>query len=1083
MGLEADEKQQVTEATSLRDPEDPFKPVAASKGKINWKVWRPRLCIATALLVAACLTAAIICAGVVPWQNYSEEVAPEAAIRNYYISVDEVTWTYTPGGENLCFANLSDYVNKTYNEMDILGTFKKAQYRAYTGEDFKTLLDQGDRWKHLGLLGPVIHAEAGDRIRIFLRNTLTVPVNLEPEGVSWSIEGLLYGVPPGRTVVYYINIPHEAGPPPDAEQSSLMYLYHSTINPTRHENGGLVGPIIVTRKGSANPDGTPKGIHREFITVFQIFNEIESVLAQKNANASLEAGWNTFRWAINGYSWCTLPGLDANVNETVRWYIGSLGTEDGMHNFHWHGNVLSIAGHNLDQFTAVPGTTHTADMYADNPGTWFYHCHVNMHMDGGMLALYRVHGPRPAPLPNSKEVVYYLGAIEGEWNYAPLDRNACGNNTGFDDTALTWLGEPTENKIGSRFIKARFVEYTDGTFTTIKERSPTDQYLGIVGPVFRAQVGQTLRIVFRNINMSFPASVHPHGVLYDKTGEGSPYNDGSSAEEHEDDVVHQGDTHTYIWEVPERAGPGPSDPSSVLWMYHSHVDETMDTNSGLMGGIIVTRANVQLHPDGTPADITREVVLFFSALDESASLYLEQNVAKYLPANVNTTELYASDDFHESNKHRGINGFMFCNMPKLQFEAGSRVRFHVMALGDITDLHVPNMGLGGNFLLYGHRGDSVIMSPGTMQDMEVTLTQPGTWDLECRVQEHTNGGMRAKYEVTNTFNTTSNGVVRTYYVQAEDVLWNYAPKGYVGCTQKDYAPRSARYLNKTAESIGNVYWKSMYREYTDATFTKPTHQPDFQGLMGPLLWAEIGDTIKVVFKNNLDFEVNFSPGGGLVAIGDAAAGESVAPGDVFEYMWVVPAEAGPAKGDLSTVAYGYTSTVDLASHQQLGLVGTIAIGKQGAFDIRGVPYGVDYFYPLLWEVFDENASPYLDRNLEMVRLDPATVDKNNDTFIESNMRHTVNGFMYCNMPPPPLQLGKVVRWIFVSIGSVEGLHAPMFVGQLLTDKDGPHEAVQLMPAVTRTYDMKAAMKGQFPMYCSVHDHVEAGMIASISVYQ
>jgi manganese oxidase len=47
--------------------------------------------------------------------------------------------------------------------------------------------------------------------------------------------------------------------------------------------------------------------------------------------------------------------------------------------------------------------------------------------------------------------------------------------------------------------------------------------------------------------------------------------------------VARGKTHTYVWKVPKRAGPGPMDPSTVLWMYHGHVDELADTNAGLIG--------------------------------------------------------------------------------------------------------------------------------------------------------------------------------------------------------------------------------------------------------------------------------------------------------------------------------------------------------------------------------------------------------------------------------------------------------------------------------------------------------------------
>ena len=42
----------------------------------------------------------------------------------------------------------------------------------------------------------------------------------------------------------------------------------------------------------------------------------------------------------------------------------------------------------------------TVDMLADNPGTWMFHCHVEDHMEGGMMAVYTVYSPptRACPL-------------------------------------------------------------------------------------------------------------------------------------------------------------------------------------------------------------------------------------------------------------------------------------------------------------------------------------------------------------------------------------------------------------------------------------------------------------------------------------------------------------------------------------------------------------------------------------------------------------------------------------------------------------------------------------------------------------
>src|SRR5581483_8713302 len=121
----------------------------------------------------------------------------------------------------------------------------------------------------------------------------------------------------------------------------------------------------------------------------------------------------------------------------------------------------------------------------------------------------------------------------------------------------------------------------------LQQRPADEQYLGILGPVIHATVGDTIKVVFRN-TCPFPTSVHPHGVFYTKSSEGAPYNDGTSGTDKADDGVRTGGTHTYIWEVPERAGPGPHDGSSVMWMYHSHTDEITDTYAGLVGPIVVT---------------------------------------------------------------------------------------------------------------------------------------------------------------------------------------------------------------------------------------------------------------------------------------------------------------------------------------------------------------------------------------------------------------------------------------------------------------------------------------------------------------
>jgi FtsP/CotA-like multicopper oxidase with cupredoxin domain len=38
------------------------------------------------------------------------------------------------------------------------------------------------------------------------------------------------------------------------------------------------------------------------------------------------------------------------------------------------------------------------------------------------------------------------------------------------------------------------------------------EYLGMLGPILRAEVGETIRVVFKN-NATHPFSMHPHGVF------------------------------------------------------------------------------------------------------------------------------------------------------------------------------------------------------------------------------------------------------------------------------------------------------------------------------------------------------------------------------------------------------------------------------------------------------------------------------------------------------------------------------------------------------------------------------------------
>ena len=350
---------------------------------------------------------------------------------------------------------------------------------------------------------------------------------------------------------------------------------------------------------------------------------------------------------------------------------------------------------------------------------------------------------------------YYVAADELDWDYAPSGIDQMMGMP-FEGMAKFFM-EHGPHRIGHVYKKAIYREYTDATFTQLKPRAADEQYLGILGPILRAEVGDTIKVVFKN-NGTHPYSMHPHGVFYEKASEGVAYNDGSSAADKEGGHVAPGQTHTYIWEVPERAGPGPSDPNSIVWLYHSHTNELMDVNSGLIGAMIVTRKGMAL-PDGRPKDVDKEFVTLFMIFDENQSWFIDENIKRHTddPAGTKKDEATPMDwqglfdfvlpgGFSGANERFAINGMQYANLPMMTMKKGDRVRWYVITMGNGFNLHTPHWH--GNVVLdHGSRTDVLVLASAQMKTVDMVPDDPGVWLYHCHLSDHMEGGMVARYEV------------------------------------------------------------------------------------------------------------------------------------------------------------------------------------------------------------------------------------------------------------------------------------------------------------------------------------------------
>ncbi|XP_047298654.1 hephaestin isoform X9 [Homo sapiens] len=737
----------------------------------------------------------------------------DGATRVYYLGIRDVQWNYAPKGRNVITNQPldSDIVASSFLKSDknrIGGTYKKTIYKEYKDDSYTDEVAQ-PAW--LGFLGPVLQAEVGDVILIHLKNFATRPYTIHPHGVFYEkdSEGSLYpdgssgplkaddSVPPGGSHIYNWTIP-EGHAPTDADPACLTWIYHSHVDAPRDIATGLIGPLITCKRGALDGNSPPQrqDVDHDFFLLFSVVDENlswhlnENIATYCSDPASVDKEDETFQesnrmHAINGFVFGNLPELNMCAQKRVAWHLFGMGNEIDVHTAFFHGQMLTTRGHHTDVANIFPATFVTAEMVPWEPGTWLISCQVNSHFRDGMQALYKVKSCSMAPpvdLLTGKVRQYFIEAHEIQWDYGPMGHDgSTGKNLREPGSISDKFFQKSSSRIGGTYWKVRYEAFQDETFQE-KMHLEEDRHLGILGPVIRAEVGDTIQVVFYN-RASQPFSMQPHGVFYEKDYEGTVYNDGSS---YPGLVAKPFEKVTYRWTVPPHAGPTAQDPACLTWMYFSAADPIRDTNSGLVGPLLVCRAGA-LGADGKQKGVDKEFFLLFTVLDENKSWYSNANQA----AAMLDFRLLSEDieGFQDSNRMHGTFE-IYC-------QAGSHREAGMRAIYNVSQCP-------GHQATPRQRYQAARIYYIMAEEVEWDYCPDRSWEREWHNQSE-------KDSYGYIFLSNKDGLLGSRYKKA-------VFREYTDGTFRIPRPR--------------------------------TGPEEHLGILGPLIKGEVGDILTVVFKNN-----------------------------------------------------------------------------------------------------------------------------------------------------------------------------------------------------------------------------------------
>ncbi|WAR20265.1 HEPHL-like protein [Mya arenaria] len=509
-----------------------------------------------------------------------------ARIRHYFIAAVEVDWDYAPSGRNLVGPDTL-YVKA----LPVL-------YREFTDATFTEQIPVPD-W--MGFVGPTVKAEVGDSVIISFRNMASKGnFSVHPHGYFYDkrSEGARYldgtsgadklddGIPPGGSYVYTWHVPERHAPTED-DDACVPWGYHGHTASPYDIATGLGRLISMANAETSTRSSLYTPILPTKARAFSLKKAFRSAESQLLAKPGLyDAGDEDFGLSnemhhINGYVYGNQPPFKMSPGDRAVFYVMSLNL--ASHIMRILGHTMIIKQRRTENALVNSASFLSANTVAAHPGHWLLYCRNLDHVIEGMLAFVDVEN-KPV-LSNiaglgrrlGKTRTYYLAIEEIIWDYAP----------GLTPDSSVFL-QQGPNRIGSRYKKAVYRLYTDGTFTTPVIRGAEDIHMGFTGPPIKGEEGDVIVVVLYN-KASREYSFLAGGVSMSKENEGAVYKQNVQDTTPTGASVPPGTIRRYNFFVSSIDAPTKIDPDCLTYIYRSAVDLEKDFYSGLFGPMLICK--------------------------------------------------------------------------------------------------------------------------------------------------------------------------------------------------------------------------------------------------------------------------------------------------------------------------------------------------------------------------------------------------------------------------------------------------------------------------------------------------------------